>query len=130
MENDIQLTTTKGECAGTDANAGHDGGGTVREISGTPRRGQFTRFAAYQESIRFLEEAAAALDQAHACLKDAKVDDIVTLWQTSRRLSIRDLRSILDGMLMCAREVQCEDCDKPLAECQCAWLREPIRRGA
>ncbi len=128
MESDIQLTMRKGGCAGTDANAGHDGGGTVREISGTPRRGQVTRLDAYREAIRFLEEAVDALDQAHSCLKDCRCDNIVS--DAYHRLSPRQLVALAEGMLKDARTVECDDCGKPLAECGCAWLRESIRGRA
>jgi len=89
------------------------------------RLGRVTRFDAYREALKFIEEAVGALDQACACLRDAKCDDI-TGRVGGYRADARAVTGIVVAFLMATQVAECDDCDKPLAECGCTWLREPI----
>jgi len=100
---------------------------THAEVVAAERRsGHFTRLDAYQEALEFLEQAVESLDQARSCLKDAKCEDIMA-HAGPYRVDVQAAGGLVSEILKAARAAECEDCDKPLAECGCAWLREFVR---
>lgn len=80
-----------------------------------------TRKEAHAEAITFLAQAVDALDQAHSYFKDATSENALN----DGRVSIRLATTELDTLLKYAKESICEDCDKPIAECDC-WFNKPV----
>jgi|KBSMisStandDraft_5_1062788.scaffolds.fasta_scaffold2781228_2 hypothetical protein len=71
--------------------------------------------ATYNQAIRFLEEAVEALDQAHACLKDVGMDQVISTKTWGRYVSLLNAVALTDKLLDDARSARCEDCGMLLA---------------
>lgn len=80
-----------------------------------------TRKEAHAEAIQFLSQAVDALDQAHAYFKDADTEHCLS----DGRVGIRSAVSALDTLLKYAKEAECDDCNKPVAECNC-WFSKQV----
>jgi hypothetical protein len=80
-----------------------------------------TRLDAYHEALNQLTSAAAALDQAHAFMRDALVADIAT---GPYRFRIRDLANHSEALLDGLKAVRCDECGQHFDECPCQWLKE------
>lgn len=74
-----------------------------------------TKLSQYTEAVRFLMEAANAIDQAHACLKDAELEDIeITLddrfrFTRQKHMGVATLSGLVADM---AKEVATAECDE------------------
>lgn len=96
-----------------------------------------THFEMYGESIRQLQEALEALDQAHSTMRDAGVDDVSSGREPSS-LSVKRLVSHAEGLLAELEKAEC-DCGhrlslhaEPSCHCGCLWGHEecgPRRRA-
>lgn len=95
--------------------------GSGREIA-TPleKRKRPTRKDMHAEGIKFLQAAMEAVDQADSCFRDAKTRD--------GDLSYRkDAYKLLERALQYNMQQTCYDCDKPIADCACAWANEEVK---
>ena len=88
-----------------------------------------TRFAEYAAAVEFLKEAASALDQAHACMKAAEIDDIEV--QVSG--GIRVLSIFAAEMAEEVKTAECGDCGHALSrhgdKDGCEYERGDVLRG-
>jgi hypothetical protein len=73
-----------------------------------------TRFELWKQAIAQMERAIAELDQAHATLKDAGLDD-VTATSRYNTVTIKDLVRKGQSLLGELREAECEDCGHLIA---------------
>jgi hypothetical protein len=73
-----------------------------------------TRFTMYEQAISQLEEAAEALDQAHASMKDAQVDDVRSY--RSNGLSVRSIVSHVEALIDELKKAECGECDHKLSQ--------------
>ncbi len=69
----------------------------------------------YESALGFLIEAADALDQAHASMRDAQVDDVESC-RGAYSLSVRQLAHHTDLLLNAVIRAKCEECDHLLPE--------------
>jgi hypothetical protein len=83
-----------------------------------------TRYENYQEALRFAREAEEAFDQAISCMKAAKVEANAGGY---RKPTEKQVMSDIIAIVADLASAKCEDCDKPLAECKCAWLAAEAR---
>lgn len=88
-----------------------------------------TRQYAHATAIQFLSEAVDAIDQADAYFRDALTADSVECGSGPYRISIKSAVGRLQEMLKAARETQCDDCGKPIAECTCLWSQKEVSHG-
>jgi hypothetical protein len=77
-----------------------------------------TRFEDYTEAVRFLNEAADAIDQAHACMNDAGLDNIEvrTGVAQSRYTGIAALFKLVTEMEKEIQTAECDDCGHALSK--------------
>jgi hypothetical protein len=70
----------------------------------------------YAEALTWLENAATEIDQAHATLKDLCLD-----WYGPRGLSIRKVSDDVERILKALKEMECDECGKPIKENCLCW---------
>jgi hypothetical protein len=73
-----------------------------------------TRFDHYTEALRFMREAAVAIDQAHACMKDAGLDDLEIKRARGGSpdwINVGALSNQVAGMLKELETADCPQCD-------------------
>ncbi len=85
-----------------------------------------TRKQAHAQAIEFLAQAAEAMDQAHAQLRDAMTLDAVIAGSGPYRTTARRASIVLDDLLKAARQAACDDCGVLIAACQCQWSNEGV----
>lgn len=86
-----------------------------------------TKKEAHAEGIKFLAEALDAADQADACFRDAHTRGYVEGRHWGTILGSSDIVKSLDSALKSAKETQCDDCGKLIAECGCEWANSGVR---
>ena len=91
-----------------------------------------TRFELYRQAVAQLRKAVDALDQAHATLKDLKIDKAVEA-DTLHRFNARQLCRYMEGLLTDLNTLECEDCGHPLSKhgdkYGCEYDRGDIQMG-
>lgn len=70
----------------------------------------------YREAEEQLRIAADALDQAHAMLRDLKLDDYITTGRGQRHQTVKSAYGIIEGLLDDLKTAACPDCGKPMAD--------------
>ena len=70
----------------------------------------------YREAVQQLQTAVDAIDQAHAMLKDLKLDTYITAGYGPRRQTVRSLYFDAEGLLEDLKNAACPDCGRPMAE--------------
>src|ERR1700677_5002182 len=97
--------------------------------AGSCQVGAMTRFEEYAAAVKFLKEAAAAIDQAHACMKAAEIDDIEV--QVSG--GIQELSIYAAEMAKEVETAECSDCGHALSRHNdadgCNYERGDVLRG-
>lgn len=83
-----------------------------------------TKKEQHAEGIKFLEQTLDTADQADACFRDALTQDSVDYRGMHGVISIRSVVPILESLLNSAKEAQCDDCGKLIAECGCEWANK------
>jgi hypothetical protein len=79
-----------------------------------------TRLDAYNEAVRFMRQAVDAFDQAMSCLKDANCS----------RGDLHKAQKVLVKACGDVVYMNCDECYKDIAKCECSWLKEPVGRIA
>ncbi len=73
-----------------------------------------TRYEIYAQALAQLAVAVEALDQAHASMRDAQVDDVATTNGTwPGPMTVTKLRISATGLLNALHHAECEDCGLP-----------------
>jgi hypothetical protein len=80
-----------------------------------------TKKEKHAEGIKFLEQALDAADQADSCFRDAGTRGCIEGRTLTARHHWHGIMRCLESALKSAKEAQCDDCGKALADCQCAW---------
>jgi hypothetical protein len=86
-------------------------GREVRLVS-PPVKTKTTRFTLYEQALEQLQEAFDALDQAHASMKGARVDDVES--QGASSLSIKRIIWHLESLIGELETAECDDCGHKL----------------
>jgi ribosomal protein S27AE len=73
-----------------------------------------TRFELWKQAIEQMEHAIAELDQAHATMKDCRLDDVDA--GGYRMPTIKHLVSDAEGLLRELRTAECDDCGHAIAK--------------
>ncbi len=103
---------------------------------------RLTRWELYQEALTFLRESADAIDQAHAVLKDLKLDDI-EIRTAHGPMGVLTLSILVEDMVRAALAADCSACDHALGlhgykhacaygdpgTCGCTWGMALARKG-
>lgn len=72
------------------------------------------------EAIRFLREAEEALDQAHASMKDARIDGYTVATGYGFHSNVKDLRGYVAKLISETETAECGVCNAPLHDGPCA----------
>ena len=76
---------------------------------------RITRFERYQEALAYLRESAAAIDQAHAVLKDIECDDI-SIEARGGAIDVLALSNQVEAMVREVETAECGDCGHELSK--------------
>lgn len=83
-----------------------------------------TRKEAHAEGIKYLAEAAAAIDDAESLFRRAHTAGSVETGGGPYYVTIQRGSAVVESLLKAARETVCDDCGSLIADCQCAWSQE------
>lgn len=102
--------------------------GSGREIA-TPleKRKRPTRKEMHAEGIKFLQTAMEAADQADSCFRDAGTVKFIEVKMAGHWIGVESLVRTVMGLLRESISSACEDCNKPIADCACAWANEEVK---
>ena len=81
-----------------------------------------TQLELWREACEQLTRAVDELDQAHSTLRQIGMAQISALGFL--KPNIRELYSDAESLLSVIKGFTCDDCAKPLAECECPEWRE------
>ena len=88
---------------------------------------EITRKELHAKATQRLREIAEEMNTVATWLRQAMVHNAVQGSAWGQVFTAADTATILESMATCASQVKCEDCGKPVAECDCEWANVRLR---
>jgi hypothetical protein len=83
---------------------------------------KITNWDRYTEALRMVTEAVGLLDEAAGELKKARISAQAGGY---RKPTAFELYVDAESLLKDLQTAECDDCAKPLSQCDCEWLGRP-----